>query len=76
MSTLTFFLSLLLAPCLTVEIKELVVPRVVEMGSENVLLDCNFNFNESEVEQLEVKWYFNRAPAPFRSSTLPVAWCG
>ena len=65
MSTFTFLLSLLLVPCLTVEIHELVVPRVVEEGSENVLLDCNFSFNESEVDQLEVKWYFNRAPAPF-----------
>ena len=57
---------LLLASCsLAVEIHELVVPGVVEEGSENVLLDCNFSYNESETEQLEVKWYFNQEPAPF-----------
>ena len=58
MSTFTFLLSLLLVPCPTVEIHELVVLRVVEEGSENVLLDCKFSFDESEVDQLEVKWYF------------------
>ena len=48
-----------------VEIHELSVPGVVEEGSENVLLDCNFSYNETEEEQLEVKWYFNSDPAPF-----------
>ena len=48
-----------------VEIKEMVVPSVVEVGSENVVLDCNYSFDEAEAEQLEVKWYFNEDPAPF-----------
>ena len=49
----------------SVEIHELNVPKTVEEGSENILLDCNFNYNESEADQLEVKWYFNQDPAPF-----------
>jgi hypothetical protein len=58
-------LVLALAACSAVEIKEMVVPSVVEVGSENVVLDCNYNFEASEAEQLEVKWYFNEDPAPF-----------
>lgn len=67
----------LFSSVISVEIHELVVPGVVEEGSENVLLDCNFNYNESEADQLEVKWYFNKDPAPFcqwiagRSDTKP-----
>ena len=48
-----------------VEIHELNVPNTVEEGSENILLDCNFDYEESEAEQLEVKWYFNKDPTPF-----------
>ena len=48
-----------------VDIHELTVPGVVEEGSENVLLDCNFSYNDTEEEQLEIKWYFNSDPAPF-----------
>ena len=74
-----FILTLvaLFTTVISVEIHELVVPLVVEEGSENVLLDCNFNYNESEADQLEVKWYFNQDPAPFcqwiagRSDTKP-----
>jgi hypothetical protein len=49
----------------TVEIVDLVVPSVVEVGSENVVLDCNYQFEESEASELEVKWYFNEDPSPF-----------
>ena len=49
----------------SVTINELTVPGVVEEGSENVLLDCNFSYNETEADQLEIKWYFNQDPAPF-----------
>ena len=61
-----FYLFTLLVSAVTcVEIQELTVPGVVEEGSENVLLDCNFHYNTSEADQLEVKWYFNQDPAPF-----------
>ena len=50
---------------LSVHINELTVPKAVEEGSENILLDCNFDYDESEADQLEVKWYFNQEPAPF-----------
>ena len=60
-----FITSVLLPICLTVEIVDLVVPSVVEVGSENVVLDCNYSFEESEASELEVKWYFNEDPSPF-----------
>ena len=60
-----YLISVIIPAVISVEIQELTVPGVVEDGSENVLLDCNFHYNESEAEQLEVKWYFNQDPAPF-----------
>ena len=49
----------------SLEIVDFVVPSVVEVGSENVVLDCNYNFDEAEASELEVKWYFNEDPSPF-----------
>ena len=61
-----FIISCFLAQTtFTVEIIDLVVPSVVEVGSENVVLDCNYAFEDSEASELEVKWYFNEDPSPF-----------
>ena len=57
--------SMLYSYTVSVEIIELSVPKVVEEGSENILLDCNFSYEESEAKQLEVKWYFNQELAHF-----------
>ena len=54
-------LLMLLPFVISAEIHELNVPKVVEEGSENILLDCNFDYDESEADQLRVKWYFNQA---------------
>ena len=43
-----------------VDIHELTVPAVVEEGSENVLLDCNFSYNDTEEELLEAFKIFDR----------------
>ena len=56
---------LICAAVQSVQISELVIPKAVEVGSANVVLDCNYNFNSSEELGLEVKWYFNGSPAPF-----------
>ena len=50
---------------LAFEIKEMAVPSLVEVGSENIVLDCHYNFQEEDADHLEVKWYFNEDPAPF-----------
>ena len=59
---------IILAICVSseaVSIHELKIPRAVEVGSENVVLDCNYDYDVAEEAGLEVKWYFNREPAPF-----------
>ena len=43
--TALYLATLLVSSVMSVEIQELTVPGVVEEGSENVLLDCNFQFN-------------------------------
>ena len=43
----------------------MVVPELVELGSEDILLDCDFDYIESEKYQLDIKWYFNGEPSPF-----------
>ena len=56
----------LLPGFLCVEITDLVVPSVVESGSEPwVDLSCQFSYNESERKQLDIKWYFNENVTPF-----------
>ena len=58
-------LSLLVLKSSSLEITDFTVPSVVEVGSENVVLDCNYSFEPEEASELEVKWYFNEDPAPF-----------
>lgn len=55
-----------------VRIRELRVPEIVELkgvhnGRENedILLDCDFEYEESEADQLDIKWYFNGEPSFF-----------
>ena len=47
------------------KIRELSVPSMVELGSENILLDCDFDYNDTERIQLDIKWYFEDEPSPF-----------
>ena len=65
MFSLVVLTGLLVLKSHSLEITDLTVPSVVEVGSENVLLDCNYNFEPQEASELEVKWYFNEDPAPF-----------
>jgi len=48
-----------------VQIMEVEVPSTVEVGQQGIVLNCNYHFDSHEAEQLEVKWYFNKDPAPF-----------
>ena len=41
------------------------MPELVELGSENVVLDCDYDYDEREKMELDIKWYFNDSPAPF-----------
>ena len=48
-----------------VKITEVSIPRTVEIGQENIILNCDYNFDQEEAQQLEIKWYFNKDPSPF-----------
>ena len=49
-----------------VEIKSMSVPRVVQSGAEDhVVLDCDYDLNEKEARQVDVKWFFNDDNQPF-----------
>lgn len=50
---------------LGVDIRELSVPKLVELGSENVVLDCDYDYDEREKMELDIKWYFNDSHEPF-----------
>ena len=65
MFSLVVLTGLLVLKSHSLEITDFTVPSVVEVGSENVVLDCNYNFEPQEASELEVKWYFNEDPAPF-----------
>ena len=41
------------------------MPKLVELGSENVVLDCDYDYDEREKMELDIKWYFNDSPSPF-----------
>ena len=59
------FLIMTISLTSSVKIHELRIPAAVEVGSENVVLDCNYDYNITEEIGLEIKWYFNNEPAPF-----------
>lgn len=48
----------------SVEILSMDVPSVVEAGSGDIILDCDFKYTEEEKSQLDIKWYFNNDPNP------------
>ncbi len=42
------------------------VPKVVESGSlDYVILDCHYDYRQSEASQIDVKWFFGDDPQPF-----------
>ena len=50
-----------------VEIKDMVVPRMIESGSQShVILDCDYDLlDNNEGYQVDVKWFFRDDPQPF-----------
>ena len=41
------------------------MPELVELGSEDIVLDCDYDYREDEKYQLDIKWYFNGEHTPF-----------
>lgn len=60
------FIVLVLDRTWAVRIRDLIVPKIFELGTEDhILLDCDFEYEPSEKYQLDIKWYFNNEPSPF-----------
>jgi len=47
-----------------VSIKDLRAPNSIKEGDE-LILDCDFTYNQDETEELVVKWFHNSSPSPF-----------
>ena len=47
----------------SVVIKNISAPAVIESGSD-LVLDCDYDYQEAEANQLDLKWYFNGSPTP------------
>lgn len=45
-------------------IKKLVVPEAIQNGTEDIVLDCVYCYDEQSDRQLVVKWFFNNDPEP------------
>lgn len=59
------FFSFLFAGEECLRIKELMVPNVVQNGSEeDVVLDCDYAFENSDSTGLVVKWFLNDGESP------------
>ena len=56
---------LFLKSSMAVKITEVNIPSIDEVGSENIILNCNYHFVDEEAHQLEIKWYFNKDHSPF-----------
>jgi len=64
--TLYLIFAFLLAGDECLDIEPLEGPWVIESGSRPYVdLVCNFAFNKSEINQLDVKWYFKEEAQPF-----------
>ncbi|XP_028037794.1 uncharacterized protein LOC114248675 isoform X1 [Bombyx mandarina] len=52
-------LFILFSKCVSVNINRIEVPYLVEMGTESVILDCEYVMNAASGPGLVVKWFFN-----------------
>jgi len=63
MLMISVFLITFYARASGVSIVSLANPAAQKAGQE-LVLDCEFEFEESEATQLDLKWYFNGSPVP------------
>ena len=65
LKNMLFLFSSSTGSSLCVRILDLTVPPSVELGQEDVELRCDYDYEEREKRQLEVKWYFADEQTPF-----------
>ncbi|KAJ8730737.1 hypothetical protein PYW08_002150 [Mythimna loreyi] len=54
-----FVLLIVCSKCIAVNIKRMDVPALVELGTESVILDCDYSTGETPGPGLVIKWFFN-----------------
>ncbi|XP_049867922.1 uncharacterized protein LOC126368081 [Pectinophora gossypiella] len=54
-----FVFLILCSKCVAVNIKRVEVPPLVEVGTESVVLDCDFGTSSTPEAGLVMKWFFN-----------------
>ena len=47
---------LFLKTSMSVKITEVNIPSIVEVGSENIILNCNYHFEDEACRKLVCKW--------------------
>jgi len=62
--SLVFLLLVVFPRVLLLSLDSLQVPQWIEAGS-SVELWCNYSYNATEGEELDVKWYLDGSPSPF-----------
>ena len=62
--SLVLLLLVVFPQVLLLSLDSLQVPHWVEAGS-SVELWCNYSYNATEGEELDVKWYLDGSPSPF-----------
>ncbi|XP_075974687.1 uncharacterized protein LOC142975615 [Anticarsia gemmatalis] len=54
-----FVFLILCSKCIAVNIKRMEVPSLVELGTESVILDCDYSTGVTPGPGLVIKWFFN-----------------
>ena len=62
-------------PSVTIRITDVHTPGVTKNGTRingvNNVIDCEYQFNERDVETFELKWYFRHDPTPIYTWVPP-----
>ena len=74
LNTVLLILSIIY-PSVTIQITDVHTPGVTKNGTRidrvNNIIDCEYNFEERDVETFELKWYFRHDPTPIYTWVPP-----
>ena len=71
----TLLILCLAYPSVTIRIADVQTPGVTRNGTRidgvNNIIDCEYHYNEKDVETFELKWYFRHDPTPIYTWVPP-----
>ena len=72
---ISVFMLSLSYPSVTIRITDVHTPGVTKNGTRingvNNVIDCEYQFDERDVETFELKWYFRHDPTPIYTWVPP-----